>query len=271
MAEKAIQTFMDHFVSVLSGFAPTFPLHLWCQLLPQVEQQLLLLQQSRLHPNLSAYAHVYGHHDYNKYPFVPIGMDALVHNKPHKHQTYAEHCKKSFVLGTSTKHYRCLKFWSTATQATQILGAVFFKHKYLTNPSVTPEDLVIAAAKNLAQALKTSIPQHLQVSTIQAIQDLSEVFTDAFHKYSNDPTSHMPDTPPLGAYGVSKGVTHSPWLTISKGAHHYNFSNSTWHPTYLPTLQYPEISVPPRRVQCGSMAEHCQAATRDCTQVSYKF
>ncbi len=34
MAEKAIQTFKDHFVGILSGWAPTFPLHLWCQLLP---------------------------------------------------------------------------------------------------------------------------------------------------------------------------------------------------------------------------------------------
>jgi hypothetical protein len=47
------------------------------------------------------------------------------------------------------------------TQATRVLGAAFFKHKYLTNPSVTPGDLVIAVAENLAQALKTSIPQHL--------------------------------------------------------------------------------------------------------------
>jgi hypothetical protein len=46
MAEKAIQTFKDHFVDVLSGCAPTFPMHLWCQLLPQVEWQLLLLLQS---------------------------------------------------------------------------------------------------------------------------------------------------------------------------------------------------------------------------------
>ena len=43
MVEKAIQTFKDHFIGVLSGCAPTFPLHLWCQLLPQVERQLLLL------------------------------------------------------------------------------------------------------------------------------------------------------------------------------------------------------------------------------------
>jgi hypothetical protein len=56
-----------------------------------------------------------------------------------------------------------------ATQATRISGAAFFKHKYLTNLSVTPEDLVIAATENLTQALETSIPQHLRVSTIQAL------------------------------------------------------------------------------------------------------
>jgi hypothetical protein len=39
MAEKAIQTFKDHFVGVLSGCAPSMPIHLWCQLLPQVERQ----------------------------------------------------------------------------------------------------------------------------------------------------------------------------------------------------------------------------------------
>ncbi len=84
MAKKAICLFKDHFVGVLSGCAPTFPMHLWCQLLPQVEWQLLVLRQSQLHPNLSAYAHVYDHHNYNKHPFVLIGMEALVHNKSHK-------------------------------------------------------------------------------------------------------------------------------------------------------------------------------------------
>jgi hypothetical protein len=84
-----------------------------------------------------------------------------------------------------------------ATQATRILGATFFKHKYLTNPSVTPEDLVITMAENLAQALETSIPHHLQVSTIQALKDLSEVFLDVSHKYSDDLAIHMPNVPPL--------------------------------------------------------------------------
>ena len=48
MAEKAIQTFKDHFVGVLSGCALSMPIYIWCQLLPQVERQLLLLRQSSI-------------------------------------------------------------------------------------------------------------------------------------------------------------------------------------------------------------------------------
>jgi hypothetical protein len=45
LAKKSIETFKDHF-RVLSGCAKSMPMHLWCQLLPQVERQLLLLRQS---------------------------------------------------------------------------------------------------------------------------------------------------------------------------------------------------------------------------------
>jgi hypothetical protein len=241
MAKKAIQTFKDHFVSVLSGCALTFPVHLWCQLLLHVEWQLLLLQQSQLHPNLFAYVHIYGHHDYKEHPFVPIGMEALVHDKQHKCQTYAEHCKKAFVLGTSTKHYQHWKFWSTATRATCILGAAFFKHKYLTNPSVTPKDLVITAAENLTQAFETSIPQHLQVSTIQALKDLSEVFTDASHKYSNDPTIHTPDTPP---------------------------SHPHQEPTESPRVSPIPLGSPPPRVHTTTVSLTAPVALPTCTPTS---
>jgi hypothetical protein len=145
MAKKSIQTFKDHFIGILSGCAKTMPMHLWCQLLPQVEQQILLLRQSQVNSGMLAYAHVYqGQHNYSKHPFVPIGMESLVHVKPHKRRTYAQHCKNVFVIGTMFKHYRCQKIWMKDTHGMRILGAVRFKHKYLTNSSVTPEDQIIA-------------------------------------------------------------------------------------------------------------------------------
>ncbi len=80
LAKKAIQTFKDNMISMLSGCSPTMPMHLCCQLLPQIKRQLLLLCQSKANPNILAYAHMYGHHNYNCHPFVLIGMEALVND-----------------------------------------------------------------------------------------------------------------------------------------------------------------------------------------------
>eukprot|EP00804_Cyclotella_cryptica_P025740 CCRYP_002932-RA/>CCRYP_002932-RA protein AED:0.32 eAED:0.32 QI:0/0/0/1/0.25/0/5/0/519 len=49
---------------------------------------------------------------------------------------------------------RALPIWSPTTRSTRIAATVFFKHKYLTNPSVTPTDALIAAAANLAHIIK---------------------------------------------------------------------------------------------------------------------
>jgi hypothetical protein len=197
LTKKAIQMFKDHMVSVLSGCSPTMPMHLWCQLLPQIECQLLLLCQLKANPNISAYTHVYDHHNYNRHPFVPIGVEDLVHDRPHNRRLFAQHCKKAFVLGALTKHYRCWKFWSITTRATHISGGAFFKHKYLTNPMVTPEDRVIAAAGELAQALDNQMPPHMHESTIQALSDLKDVFQKAIIYYNADPATHViPAAPP---------------------------------------------------------------------------
>ena len=51
-------------------------------MIPQAERQLLLLHQSKTNPKNSAYAHVYGPHNYDAPPFVPVGMETLIHNKP---------------------------------------------------------------------------------------------------------------------------------------------------------------------------------------------
>ena len=53
-AERAIQTFKNHFIAGLASTDPNFPLSNWCRLLPQAELTLNLLRPSRLNPKLSA-------------------------------------------------------------------------------------------------------------------------------------------------------------------------------------------------------------------------
>jgi hypothetical protein len=110
-------------------------------------------------------------------------MEAMVHDKPHKYRTFAKHCRKAFVLGTSTEHYRCWKFWTVSTRATRISSTAFFKHKYLTNPSVTPEDQIIAAAACLTNAIQGTITANMRTSTLKSLGDLQSIFHDAAKGY----------------------------------------------------------------------------------------
>jgi hypothetical protein len=70
-AEKAIGTWKDHFIAGLSSLDPNFPMHLWCQLIPQATTTLNLLRQSHINPRLSAEAQLNGAFDFNTTPLAP--------------------------------------------------------------------------------------------------------------------------------------------------------------------------------------------------------
>ena len=54
------RTFKNHFVAILCGTDPDFPLHIWDRLLPQALLTLNLLRASRINPRLSANAQLHG-------------------------------------------------------------------------------------------------------------------------------------------------------------------------------------------------------------------
>ena len=82
-------------------------MNLWCQLIPQPERKLLLLQKAYSNTNVSTYANLHSPHEYSAKPFVPLGTEYTIHEKPNRWQTFAPHCVKAHVLGTSPKHYHC--------------------------------------------------------------------------------------------------------------------------------------------------------------------
>ena len=68
-AERAIQTFKNHFISGLCTTDTNFPLQLWDQLPVQAQDTLNLLCTSRLDPTKSAYEALNGAcYDFNKWP-----------------------------------------------------------------------------------------------------------------------------------------------------------------------------------------------------------
>jgi len=154
IAEKAIQVFKDHFISVLCGTDVTFPMQLWCQILRQAEHQLNLLRKSRVDPSMSSFQALHGKHDYNTNPFAPIGQAVEMHVVPSKRKTWGEHTTPGFYLGNSWDHYRCHVVWVKNTRNTRIGQTVFFRHKYITQPIITPTDAILRATDDLCDVLR---------------------------------------------------------------------------------------------------------------------
>ena len=179
-AERAIQTFKNHFVSILCGADRDFPLYLWSDILRQAEHTLNLLRPSRQLPSISAYAYMYGQHNYDRHPFAPLGCKVEAHMMPSTRDTWAEHTASGYYIGNSKEHYRCHKVYITATKSTRICQTVFFRHKYLTQPSFTTNDALLLAADRLTSAITRAVPT---TTTTQAgIQQL----LDIFKKQAND-------------------------------------------------------------------------------------
>ena len=51
---------------------------------------------------------------------------------------------------------------------------VFFKHKYLTQPTVPPEDTIVAAAQQLTAALKGNAKDHKELQALKKWQTYSK-------------------------------------------------------------------------------------------------
>ncbi len=98
IAEKAIQVFKAHFISILCGTDKAFPLHLWDRLLGQAEHTFNMLRTSRMMPLVSAYTYLWGEHNYNANPFAPLGCKVEAHVTPSIQETWAPHTANSFYV-----------------------------------------------------------------------------------------------------------------------------------------------------------------------------
>jgi hypothetical protein len=125
-------------------------------------------------PTVSEYTYLWGQHDYNSNPFALLGCKVEAHLVPGIREMWAPHTTSGFCVGNSWKHYRCHEVFISDTRHTRICSTVFFKHKYLTMPTLTPTHALIPAANNLTNAIAGIIPP--PNITTDAIDQLINIF-----------------------------------------------------------------------------------------------
>ena len=192
IAEKGIQTWKSHAIGVFSGMDSKCPLFLWDLMLGQIDMQVNMLRQSNSTPNISAEAHLHGQHDFNRHPLAPLGIEVHSYIPPDKRKTWGIKSKKGYYIGTSREHYRYFHAYIPETGGIQGSETMYFKHKYITMPSVTSADAVVQAAKELVDALKCKLPAPLTQPSTAQLKTLCDIFTPNVNK-ANDVSSDEED------------------------------------------------------------------------------
>ena len=197
-AERAIRTFKNHFIAGLASCDPNFPLNLWDRLLDQAERTLNLLRGSRINPKLSAYMQIHGAYDFARHPMAPPGTKVLAHVKPkERDNTWGRHAVEGWYIGPSFEHYRCYRVWVPTTTRERICDTVIWYPRRCPIPTVTTADLVLAAARDLLQALQTRVTDSplatLTDSQVAALRELSRILHNSALD-NDDPNVLPPDT-----------------------------------------------------------------------------
>ena len=106
-AERAIQTFKNHFISGLGSTDSEWPLQLWDQLAHQAATTLNIFRKSRINPTKSAYHQLHGHkYDWNAFPMSPSGTPALIYLDPESRTSWGARGVDAWYCGPSLDHYR---------------------------------------------------------------------------------------------------------------------------------------------------------------------
>jgi hypothetical protein len=77
----------------------------------------------------------------------------------------------------SPKHYRCHVIYVRKTKSERVSDTVHFKHKYITQPTLTPEDTIAKALNNVTCALK-DWRNKKGTEEIEALQKIGELLNN---------------------------------------------------------------------------------------------
>jgi hypothetical protein len=78
-----------------------------------------------LAPNISAYAYLWGQHDYNSNPFAPLGCKVEAHVTPGVQETWTAHTVSGYYTGNAWEHYRYHEVYISTTKSMCTCETVF--------------------------------------------------------------------------------------------------------------------------------------------------
>ena len=230
-AERAIQTFKDHFIAGLCSTDPNFPIALWDKLLPQAQHSLNLLRTSRINRQLSAYAQIWGQFDFNRTPFAPPGTRAITHDKPHLRGSWAPHGTPAWYIAPAMESYRCYEVQTAPTHPKRITDTIHLFPRQTPLVAQTPTEKLTEATNELTKALDAfRFPKLAVPYALPRVGNTQQYANAVYH-------NNIP----------SQSIAHTPVDTIldelQPVANHWphGYMNAVFEPSVGKSLEYRDL------------------------------
>ena len=211
-AERAIRTFKNHFIAMLAGVDPNFPMHAWNQLLSQAEITINMLRPATHHPRISAWEALNGKYDFDAHPMAPPGTAITIHEKPDQRGSWSKHGIQGFYLGPALTTYRSYRVWTKHKESIRVSDTIaWHPHGYAWEQH-SPLDIIGTSADVLVQAI-----QQLQPSRHHATTQHHCHYTPG--TIQSPPTSIRPTRPSHRPHTRARGDSTHHDGPNSEGAH----------------------------------------------------
>ena len=156
-------------------------------------------------------------------PLAPMGCAVQVYENSENRRTWAENTADGWYLQTSGEHYRCHRVHLKKTNSERISDTVIFKHQYITQPTVTPADILIKAIDDLAAALKQQRNKD-GIKEMEALKNLDELLNKNSQVPSPKEQTTTPKVPmttaPAPRVMNTKTTVHNPRVEVTTVAVH---------------------------------------------------
>ena len=197
LAERAIQTYKNHFKAGLASVDPNFPLSEWDRLINQANITLNMLRASRSNPKVSAYTYVFGEFDFASTPMAPPGTKIVTHRKPNNRGTWELNGEVGWYVGPAMHHYRCVNCYFPRTKTERNCDTVTFFPAEIPFPRVKLQDFLVQAATDIITLLTS--PPSTTTPSLQAgdpVRNALLTLATQLKRIDKIQTVDIPDAPP---------------------------------------------------------------------------
>ena len=101
---------------------------------------MILLFNSRVDPDLSAYTYLFGPYDFNKFTMANPGTRVIVHNKPGKRTSWDHNDTPSCYIGSSFDQYSCMQWYMPLSSIIIITDTIQYILMEFHFPRTTTEE-----------------------------------------------------------------------------------------------------------------------------------